>query len=480
MKVYPPSHLTIRESQERLESEKGIEPIIVSDETLIRYYKVYFESYRKTLEDFFPVLAPYLGTYQCYPYRTTVVRWGEHPSTIFHQSSDEVAVEFKNFDDLGLESANFYDLKALFDPCSAEFDFSRTRRYDEIDAEIRGKAMALDEVLQVFWLFIATPEDFEKVCLSLIEAETADYLESKSVEPSELGIDLQLEILIPELAGFKRIENWGFIFKHYKEDRITADLLHQVEAQLNNDVSALDVVCLVTSGDVTSIGKSIVVGNPRIRIWDRHILNQLVNKHLSNLGDYLQSYKIAVETIAPQVERLRCSRYTEFKNKLESCPAGFKHFSHYESVCKEILEYLFEGKLKFQEAQSYTKDKTQRRDLLGRNLRASSFFVRIFDKFKADFVIFDPKNNEQEITKKEFESISKYPNKAIGMFAVLISRKGASKQSLDTQSRLYTVEDKVILSISDANLLEMIFRKEREENPEDLLEDLLDEFLKKF
>lgn len=239
MKVYPPSHLTFRESQEQLEYEKSIEPEIASDEALIRYYKVHFESYRKTLEDFFPVLAPYLGTYQRYPYKTTVVRWGEQIFSTFHQSSDESVVEFKDFKDFGLETADFNDLKALFDPCSAEFDFRKTRRYDEIDAEIRGKAMALDEVLQVFWLFIATAEDFEKVCLNLIEAETADHLESKIVQPSESEIDLQLEILIPEFAGFRRAENWGFIFKHYKEDRITADLLHQVEAQLNGNASIL-------------------------------------------------------------------------------------------------------------------------------------------------------------------------------------------------------------------------------------------------
>jgi hypothetical protein len=479
MKIYPPLHLTLRESQEQLELEKNIEAEIVSDENLIRYYKLYFESYRKTLEDFFPDLAPHLGTYQSYPYKTTVVKWGEQIFTTFHQPFTEVVVEFKKFEDFGLESGNFFDLKALFDPCAAEFDFRKTRRYDEIDAEIRGKAMALDEVLQVFWLFIATAEDFEKVCLNLIEAETADYLESKSVENLEPGIDLKLEILLSEIAGFRRTENWGFIFKHFKEDRITADLLHQVETQLN-ETSTLDVICLVTSGDVTSIGKSIAVGNPRIRIWDRHLLNQLINKHLSSLGEYLQSYKIAVESIAPQIEKLRYSRHTEFKNKLESCPAGLKHFSQYEAVCKQILEYLFDGKLKFHEAQSYTRDKTQRRDILGRNLRNSSFFERIFGRFKADFVIFDPKNNAKEITKKEFESISKYPNKAIGMFAVLISRKGADKSALDTQNRIYVNEDKVILSISDENLLEMILRKEREENPEDLLEDLLDEFLKNF
>lgn len=178
----------------------------------------------------------------------------------------------------------------------------------------------MDDVLQVFWIFIATAEDFEKVCLNLIEAETADYLENKIVDDNELGIDLRLEIIISEIAGFRRAENWGFIFKHYKENRITADLLHQVEARLDNSNSSLDVICLVTSGDITSIGKSIAVNNPRIRVWDRHILNRLVNKHLPVIENYFQSYKVAVEAIAPEIENYDFKDIRNLKKRLTLAP----------------------------------------------------------------------------------------------------------------------------------------------------------------
>ncbi|MDQ4122179.1 MAG: hypothetical protein M3209_12130 [Acidobacteriota bacterium] len=477
MKVYSPNSLTIKESQERLQYEKTIERINLSDETLAKYFDVYFESYRKTLEDFFSVLAPHLGTYQRYPYKTTIIRWGDYAFIAFHQASTEKIVEFRDIKEFGSDAGNLFDLKKRFDPCSMEFDFSGFREYGESEAEIRGKAMALDEVLQVFWLIIANNEDFEKVCLNLIEAETENRLESKNIEITETGIDLNLEILIQEPAGFRRIENWGFIFKHYKENRITADLLHQIEAGLDSNNLKMDVICLITSGDITSIGKSIVVNNPRIRVWDRHILNQLVNKHLPVIEDYFQSYKIAVESITSEIEKLRFKRYKEFENKLNSCPSGRSYFQQYELICKEILEYLFEGQLKPFDNQSETSDGTQRRDIVFRNLRNSKFFERIFTRFNADFLIFDPKNYRNEIEKQEFESISKYQNKAIGNFAVLISREGETDTALNTQSKIFRDRDEVILSISDSNLLEMISRKERGENPEDFLEDLLDRFL---
>lgn len=239
----------------------------------------------------------------------------------------------------------------------------------------------------------------------------------------------------------------------------------------------MDVICLVTSGDITSIGKSIAVNNPRIRVWDRHILNRLVNKHLPVIENYFQSYKVAVEAIAPEIEKLRFQRYKEFEEKINSCPTGKNFFTQYELVCKEILEYLFEGKLKPFSNQSVTYDGTQRRYIVFRNQRNSGFFERIFSRFNADFVIFDPKNYGEKIDKKLFESIAKYPNEAVGNFAVLISRKGAVKNTVETQLRWYRDKKIIVLSIDDANLLEMIARKERGENPEDFLEDVLDNLL---
>lgn len=475
MKVYPPSHLTLKESQDRFHHEKNIKPIIVSDETLVHYVTNFLEQYRKTLEQYFSEIAPFLTTYRNYPYKVSIVRM-DNGVFIFYQSAVENLVEIQDFDELSPKvEANLFEIKKLFDPCWGEFDFSN-REYSKIEAEIRGKAMALDDVLQVFWLLIEKGEDFEKVCLNLIEAETEYCLERKIIEDSGSEIDLKLEIILNEIADFRKTENWGFIFKHYKEDRITADLLHQIEIQLENDHS-LDIVCLVTSGDITSIGRAIAVKNPKIRVWDRGILNRLINKHLTVIGKYFRGYDLAVETLSSEIEKIRYSRFKEFESKLANCPTGKEFFTQYELICKEILDYIFEDKLKPFNNQSLTRDGTQRRDSIFRNLRNSKFFERIFNRFDADFIVFDPKNYSNKITKREFESISKYPNKAIGKFAVLTSRKGASDTALKTQDRIYRNDGNVILSISDLNMLEMIIRKERGENPEDVLEDLLDKLL---
>ena len=73
--------------------------------------------------------------------------------------------------------------------------------------------------------------------------------------------------------------------------------------------------------------------------------------------------------------------------------------------------------------------------------------------------------------------VEKYANDAIGKFILVVSRKGSEKGAEAIQIRLYRDRQVMVLAISDAQMLEIIERKERGENPEDVLDDLLDKVL---
>jgi|ERR1043166_2068934 hypothetical protein len=471
MKIYPPHHLTLRESRKYTADRTHSSAPRIPDETLRQYASRYIEIYRTTLERFFPDIAPHISTYKGYPLKSNIVRL-DHGVFIFHQEAEKNEVEFFEFDKLRPRiDANLFDIQKRFDPCWGEFDFSG-RSFSVEEAELRAHAQALNDALQVFWLLL-DPSQFERICLQLVEAEIGE-----SATPREdVGLDAETFVVIDELAGFRREEKWGFEFKHFKENRVSTDVIAQTETLLESSELDLDVICLVTSGDVTSVGKSVAIKSPRIRVWDRPVLNDLFHKHSGSLGELFKGYRIAAEFVSSQVAKLKYSRYDELKKKLAECPPGSTGFKQYERVCSEILQYIFEGKLKHLDDQSSTNDGTQIRDTTFRNLRNGDLFLRIFTRFDADIIVFDTKNHIEQITKTEFDLISKYPNPALGKFAVLISPKGADEASHATQSRLFTVEKKVVLSISNEDLLEMVERKERGENPEDVLEDLLDRLL---
>jgi hypothetical protein len=339
--------------------------------------------------------------------------------------------------------------------------------------------MALKQALDFLWLGI-DGQTFEKLCMELLEAE--GFAEERMpAEPSvqEIGADTVREVLIDEPAGFRRVENWAFEFKHHRNNRVSAKDLREIEARFNTQTSDIDVLCLITSGDLTTIGRAVSVENPRVRVWDRTILNQLVNKYLPILEKYFAPYPRAVQALTEQFNQVSAKRYDEFNSRLAQCPSGREHFRTYETIGTELWQYIFEGKLGGPRVQHTTSDGVQRRDCLFPNLRRSYFFQRVFDRFHADFVIVDFKNYGDPINSGPIEEARTYANKALGNFVVVVSRKGGGSLALDTQIRLLR-DDIVVLTLSDAQMLEMVSRKELGEEPEDLLTDLLDELLMKF
>ncbi len=167
--------------------------------------------------------------------------------------------------------------------------------------------------------------------------------------------------------------------------------------------------------------------------------------------------------------------------RLAACPSGRAHFAEYESIGTDIWSYVFEGKLGSSKSQHQTADGAQRRDVLYRNRLASPFFERVFHRFRSEFLIVDFKNYEDPVGADVIETVAKYGNEAVGKLAFVVSRKGAARGIERVQHREFRDRAGVtVLVVSDGQLLEMVERKERGENPDDVLDDLLGEFLSSF
>jgi len=149
----------------------------------------------------------------------------------------------------------------------------------------------------------------------------------------------------------------------------------------------------------------------------------------------------------------------------------------FESIGIEFLTTLFSDELGPPKPQIRTLDGTQRRDVLFRNNRNSRFFNRLIDLCSADSIIVDFKNYAERIEPPEINDVCRYTNKALGRFVLVVSRKGATDSTAETQHRQYRDYGIVCLVINDDDLIEMADRKCRHQKPEDVLEDKLDELL---
>ncbi|WP_136513934.1 restriction endonuclease [Geomonas edaphica] len=474
MKSYPPSHVDPRAAaSDDLLSDAPAGYAPPSNETLVLYVERYWQFYRESVEQYFGDVANALSLYASYPYESTVVRLGENGVIVGHRPASHPSVKVLSIDDFDppLDEINIFDIQKRLHTPLMSFNF-RYLAYDEEEARAAGARAAFEQALAVFWQILSGNE-FEALCRELAVAEGINV---GGTEGDGQEYDFFGKVYLDEPGRFVREESWGFQLKHYKIDRASAAVVRESEQALEQLHSPFDIVCLVTSGDLTSIGKHVVVKSPRIRVWDRAVLNLLLHTHPEIMQKYFNPYAKAVEQIQAEWAN-RDSERVRYEARLKACSSGQMHFRSYEDLGVEILQFLFPTDLGEPRVQARTEDGVERRDVLFRNNRLTRFFKRIGDRFDADFIIVDFKNYADPIGGEVVNDVATYANKALGRFLIIVSRKGGNEGASAAQLRRFRNDQRLILIVSDAQLMEMIERKESGESPDDILEDLLDELL---
>jgi len=482
--LYAPSALTPQESEEyRREVDERAAMFAVSDEQFVEYVRAFLVRYRHTLDTFFPTIAPHIPLYTRYPFESFVLRLGDRGAIIGHRPSGASEVHVLQPDDLDPPSAtlNLFDVAARWETPFVSFDLSACR-YDEPAAEDAAVRRALEDALEIFWRILDAPT-FHALCMELLRLEGVELTRDARATTDD-GIDGVGAVYLREPAGFRRAEQWAFQFKHAaSDDRGSVNVIRQLEAAFDGDATSPTVMCLITSGDVTSIGKHVALGNDKIRVWDRPVLDLLIHRHLEAIAPFFPQYADAIsrldalDEVTAQAKPVTPSRLSEFTEALQNCRTGKTHFARYEAIGTEMWDYLFASVLQRTERQARTRDKVQRRDVLFKNWRSAPFWRRMGDKLGADFVTVDFKNYKEPIDGGVIAEVSKYANEAIGRFVIVVSRRGADNGVLDAQIRTFRDDRTMVVVVSDVQMLEMVERKERGVPPEDVLEDLVDTLL---
>lgn len=173
------------------------------------------------------------------------------------------------------------------------------------------------------------------------------------------------------------------------------------------------------------------------------------------------------------------SEVSELIDKLMSCPDGQAGWKTFEDVCIEILSYLFVPPL--------TKPKIQPRTFSGINRRDAAFPNRNFDatnnwgyllrELEARMVLFEFKNYDAtEIGKDEVNQTRNYMTQPMGRLGIMVCNKLPTNAAHIQRNSIFSSEKKVILFLTKEHLKEMLFIKERGEDPADLIVDLVEWF----
>lgn len=178
------------------------------------------------------------------------------------------------------------------------------------------------------------------------------------------------------------------------------------------------------------------------------------------------------------------SQVNDFIQKLDACPVGAAGWSNFEDICTEVLCYLFVPPLTNPTRQPRSYSGVERKDAIfpNRNIVQTATpeaknWHHFFIELQARLVLFEFKNYDKtEIGKEEVNQTRNYLNKKMGRLAFIICSKEPDNNAHIMRNKIFNEEGKVILFITKEQLKEMLYIKERGEDPSDFLMDLLEYF----
>ena len=227
---------------------------------------------------------------------------------------------------------------------------------------------------------------------------------------------------------------------------------------------------------------------PELKIIDISNLLYIV-KDIDKLRyELISILPFSVEDISPQksfieVDFLCHGDYVEgLIEELELCQSGRNTFTEYEDVCYRILQFLFSEDLTLWKRQDSSNINLFRFDLLCRikDDNKKTIWSIIENYFKSKYVIFEFKNYSRTVTQHEIYTTERYLySKALRSVGIIVTPNGYDENALWAAKGCLRENGKLILLLTNTDLLNMIRKKIDEENPSEYLLEKLDELLLK-
>lgn len=170
---------------------------------------------------------------------------------------------------------------------------------------------------------------------------------------------------------------------------------------------------------------------------------------------------------------------SDLVDRLNACPAGMPGWAEFEQVCIDILTFLFVPPLSQPKIQPRTYSEIDRRDAVFPNREdlGNGVWAKIFRELNARLILFEFKNYDAcEIGKDEINQTRNYLTPAMGRLAIVCANKLPNDQAHIKRNTIFSEDKKVILFLTKDELEEMLYIKERGDDPGDLMMDKIEWF----
>lgn len=161
---------------------------------------------------------------------------------------------------------------------------------------------------------------------------------------------------------------------------------------------------------------------------------------------------------------------------------GKNRHREYEKLCVRVLKELFHDELGLWDEQPTTLDGLNRFDIVCKiKAKGNDFWDTLEHHFRSKYIIFECKNYQDCITQREVYTTEKYLySTALRRVAILVSVNGTGDSAEKAIRGVLRETGKLIISVTNKDLVEMLKQKRAGQNPAvEVLDKLLDKLLVK-
>lgn len=385
---------------------------------------------------------------------------------------DEI-LKLDNISCVGIMSNPYYKDEGWFEDAVRIFEYTIENAIED------GYVQRYDEKVLV-----------ENIVLPLLKKQ--GYVQVHRGGTEKINDSLQSEI---DVLANKDSSTFLIEVKAYRGIHISTEIINNAVNQILNykndyikDTGDNNLECILVM--FCKIDRSIkqkVLEKMNLVIWDVSNIVYLCEEEqllMDMLTQYL-SYPISdVEAVAPlihldnfvnkQHEKTigKINYNAKLIESLRECKSGKKdgNDKKYESICTDIIKYLFDSEFTRISPQHRTNDDMFRMDLLCSIKGNSAFWEFLINFYRTKFVVFEYKNYEDSISQNLVYITEKYLFPiSLRNVAFIISRKGFDKNAYIASIGCLRENGKLIISLNDDDLVHMIEEKADGREPSDYL-----------
>ena len=165
--------------------------------------------------------------------------------------------------------------------------------------------------------------------------------------------------------------------------------------------------------------------------------------------------------------------------RLDSVPSGIEGWREFEDAATDALTYLFVPPLTAPKRQARSYSGIDRRDAIFRNRNhgVDNHWGRLLHELDARMLLIEFKNYDtSEVGKDEVNQTRNYLTPPMGRLALIVWRKEPNHAAHLKRNSVYSEDKKVIVFLTVEHVKEMLYAKERGEDPADLIMDAIERF----